>query len=102
MRKIRIIPETGLIVGNDFSNYATMPYHIFIKTFLPRDASYCIVGVKDKADICCYGVGLKDDSVLRDDELNVFISVENLAHWGAQENNNMGWSEPSLLFLSKI
>jgi len=49
MKKIRIIPETGLIVGNDFSNYATMPNDIFIKTFFPHDASYCIVNEKDKA-----------------------------------------------------
>jgi len=101
MKKIRIIPETGLIVGNDFSNYATMPNDIFIKTFFPHDASYCIVNEKDKADICCYGVGLKDDGVLRDDELNVFISVENFAHWGARENNNVGWMNPCYYFYQK-
>ena len=101
MKKVRIIPETGLMVGNDFSNYATMPNHIFIKTFLPHDASYCIVDEKDKTDICCYGVGLKDDRVLRDDELNVFISVENFAHWAARENNQSGWMNECYYFYQK-
>ena len=101
MKKIRIIPETGLMVGKDLSNYATMPPHIFIKTFFPRDGSYCIVGENDKADICCYGVGLKDDKVLRDNELNVFISVENLSYWGARENNNVGWMNPHYYFYQK-
>lgn len=101
MKRIRIIKHTGLFVGNSFKNYATMPEQIFIDKFMPPDCSYCIVGENDEADICCYGVGLNDDTILRDNELNVFVGVENLAHWGDRKNNDIGWCNQNYFFYQK-
>ena len=80
MKKVRIIKKTGLMVGNDFYNYAEMSPYVFLHTFLPQNSTYRLVEENEEANICCYGPGLKDDNVLRDNELNVFISVENLKH----------------------
>ena len=101
MKRVRILKDTGLLVGNDFSEYATMPTEVFIEKFLPRDNSYCIVSENEPADICCYGVGLKDEISLRDNELNVFISVENLEHWGDPTKNIYGRQNEGYHFYKK-
>ena len=101
MKRVRLIDNGGLMVGKTFDDYAMMPPHIFLATFLPQDVSYCWVPPAEPADICCYGVGLKDDSILRDNELNVFVSVENFGRWASRYNNEIGWVNRHYFFYHK-
>ncbi len=101
MKRVRLIDNGGLMVGKIFDDYAMMPPHIFLATFLPQDVSYCWVPPAEPADICCYGIGLKDDSILRDNELNVFVSVENFGRWASPDNNEIGWVNPHYYFYHK-
>ena len=82
MKKIRIVKDSGLTIRPHEKKYFGWPQDVFLKTFFPQDCSYNIVDENEKADIACYGIGLKDDSVLRDDELNVYIGIENAKFWG--------------------
>jgi len=43
MKRVRLIDNGGLMVGKTFDDYAMMPPHIFLATFLPQDVSYCWV-----------------------------------------------------------
>jgi|TARA_B110001450_G_C17624417_1_gene482561 hypothetical protein len=101
MKKVRFLQFQIAKDQNNYQNYADMPKDVFLKTFLPQDCSYCIVNTEEKADICCFGLGVKDDSVLREDELNVFISVENTRHWSARKYNNESWHNPHYYFFNK-
>lgn len=60
------------------SKYYHQPMSQFIEMFLPQDSSYCVVPESETADICMYTIQHTDDDMLRDEELNVFFSVENL------------------------
>ena len=101
MKKVRFLKFQIAKDQNDYQNYANMPKDVFLKTFLPQDCSYCIVNTEEKADICCFSLGVKDDSVLREDELNVFIGLENTRHWSARKYNNVNWHNPHYHFFNK-
>ena len=74
MKKIRFIE---MFVKKNIKNYFEMPEQIFIEQFLPQDSSYCIVDEKEAADLCFYSVQLKNENLLRDNEKNIMISIEN-------------------------
>ena len=80
MKRIRYIKSTGTLVlpEKEITHYYVQPQEQFIEMFLPYDSSYIVVDEKEKADICFYSVQHEDDSILRDDELNIFYSIENL------------------------
>jgi len=99
MKRVRILNRTGLFVGNTFEDYATMTPLVFLDMFFPSEDSYTFVNEDEEADICCYGPDLDDDTVLRNNELNVFISVENLAYWCNPKNCWGGnWSARYLFY----
>jgi hypothetical protein len=50
---------------------------------LPDSFDYIVVDEDKPADICFYSVQLEDESLLREDEINVFFSIENFEYWGA-------------------
>ena len=78
MKRIRFIESSGNLPKEVVSTYYYQPMSQFIEMFLPQDSSYCVVPESDPADICMYSVQHTDDDMLRDKELNVFFSVENL------------------------
>jgi hypothetical protein len=82
MKKIRFIKSSGTLVEKKLTQYVDQPEDQFIEMYLPDGESYEVVNENEKADICFFSVQLEDESLLRDDELNVFFSIENFEHWG--------------------
>lgn len=82
MKKIRFIKSSGTLVEKKLTQYVDQPEDQFIEMYLPDGESYQVVDENEKADICFFSVQLEDESLLRDDELNVFFSIENFEHWG--------------------
>jgi hypothetical protein len=51
----------------------------FLDLFMPSNKEYKIVRENDKADICIVGTQHTNNDLLRDDEINIFFSVENFS-----------------------
>lgn len=87
VKRVRILTGTGLLVGEACGNYAMMPQDLFINKFLPTNYHYQRVHPASPADICCFGELLTDESILREKEFNIFISLENMGYWTRPENS---------------
>ena len=91
MKRIRFIKSSGTLVEPEdkITKYCQQPQHQFIEMFLPNnvDISYVVVDETQPADICFYSVQLEDETLLRENELNVFFSIENLQHWGPRRGH---------------
>ena len=53
----------------------------FIDYFLPTNYQYVIVNDYEKSDITICDIYLENSNELRDDEINILISVENITYW---------------------
>jgi len=53
----------------------------FIDYSLPSKYNYIIVDSNEKSDITIWDIYLEDNSILRDDEINIIFCVENVPHW---------------------
>jgi hypothetical protein len=51
------------------------------KYFLPDKYNYKLVNDNEKSDITIWDIYMKDNSHLKDDEINILICVENVDHW---------------------
>jgi hypothetical protein len=78
--KIRILENTGCFLTPNYS-YFSMPRKQLLDTFLPNKFTYKIVDSQEKADICISSIQLSDKSLLRKEEVNILICVENCKHW---------------------
>jgi hypothetical protein len=78
MKRIRFIENSGNLPKEVVDKYQYQPMSQFIEMFLPQDSSYCVVPQREEADICMYTIQHTDDSLLRDNELNIFFCIENL------------------------
>jgi hypothetical protein len=58
-----------------------MPRTQLMSLFLPHTFSYIIVPHNEPADICICSIQLSDKSLLRKDEINIMICIENCKHW---------------------
>jgi len=85
VKKIRILNNTGLQVLplQDITEFSYQPQDQFLQMFLPKNNNYEVVNENEPADICFYSVQLEDENRLRDNELNVFCSKENITFKGA-------------------
>jgi len=90
MLKVRFSEKSKqLIVSKDEqTNYFELLDTQAIKIFLPDKYNYEIVDEDKAADICIVGIQHTDNSLLRDNEYNIFLSVENFSvgrthykHW---------------------
>ena len=80
MLKVRFLHSSGNIEDNNkINHYADMPKSQFIDMYLPSHRQYQIVDENDKADICIIGTQHTDNSLLKEDELNIFYTVENFS-----------------------
>ena len=70
-----IIAKESLGVKNYFDLVDTQ----FLDIFLPSHRKYTIVNETEEADICIVGTQHTDNSLLRENELNIFFSVENFS-----------------------
>lgn len=90
MLKVRFLEKSKqLIVSKDEQkNYFELLDTQAIEIFLPSKYTYQIVDEDQVADICIVGIQHTDNSLLRANEYNIFLSVENFSvgrthykHW---------------------
>lgn len=79
--KIRILPYGCFLhYSSDHKSYFMMQnYEQLIEYFFPK-IEYKIVNRDEKADICITSIDMDDNSMLKDDEFNIFISIENITN----------------------
>lgn len=75
-KKVRIL-QTGCFL--DPKSYMFMPQ--LFQYFLPSCFNYEIVDKDSQADICIFSICMDDKTLLRKNEINILISIENLSHW---------------------
>jgi hypothetical protein len=79
MLKVKYSQSSGVPAVKEVKKYFDMPEEHFIKLFLPSKYEYEIVDFSSNADICFVSVQHEDNSMLKSDEINIFMSVENMA-----------------------
>jgi hypothetical protein len=81
MLKVRFSENANIVVSekNGIKNYFDLFDTQFLDIFLPSHREYIIVDENEKADICILGTQHTDNSLLREDELNIFFTVENFS-----------------------
>jgi hypothetical protein len=80
MVKIRILEKTGCFLDSDNKSHYQMGKPLFLDMFFPEEKCE-IVPEEEKADICVFSIQLQDKSLLRSDEINILISLENCSNW---------------------
>lgn len=78
--RVRIYEHTGCFLSQK-NAYYYMPKDQLFKIFLPDKYTYKIVGLNEKADICLFSIQLEDKKLLRPDEINILICIENCFQW---------------------
>jgi len=90
MLRVRFVEkEKQLIVSKETqANYFELLDTQALEIFLPGNNQYQIVDESEPADICIVGIQHTDNSLLRPNEYNIFLSVENFSvgrthykHW---------------------
>src|SRR3990172_4675240 len=79
--RVRILYDTGCFIGKAPDNYCRMKLEILQAMFLPKTFQYEFVPEEEAADICIFSIFIQDTSVLRDNEINMLICIENVAWW---------------------
>ena len=81
MLKVRFSEKSKqLIVSeNNIQNYFELIDKQCIDIFLPTHKDYIIVEEHEPADICIVGIQHTDNSLLRENEFNIFLSLENFS-----------------------
>ena len=76
--RVRFSEKEGQLITSSVSKYFEMHDQQCIEQFLPSKYSYTIVDEGEHADICFCGVQHEDNDLLRDNEINILLSMENL------------------------
>ena len=76
--KIRHIASTGTNITDKVNNYFQFTKTQFLQYFFDIDEPIEWVHEDEPADVCVYSIQLNDESMLRDNEVNVFFSIENM------------------------
>ena len=76
--RVRFSQKSVQMITDNVTQYYHMHDRQCIEQFLPRKFDYTIVDESEPADICFCGVQHEDNGLLRDDEINILLSVENL------------------------
>ncbi len=86
--KIRLEPviRTHFLENDSYHKMNSLKQ--FIEYFFPNDYDYIIVDYENKADIAVWNIYLEDNTLLRDNEINILISVENMNHWKFYKHYN--------------
>jgi len=63
----------------NISNYYELEDKQAIEIFLPNKFEYKIVSENEEADICIVGIQHQDNNLLKENEVNVFLSLENFS-----------------------
>jgi hypothetical protein len=78
--KVRVL-ETGCFLMTGENKYSNMPRSQMLELFMPSHFTYKLVNQEEQADICIFSINLKDVKLLRDDEINILICIENCPQW---------------------
>ena len=78
MLKVKYSPSSGTQIVKKVNEYFEMPEEYFIKFLLPNKYDYEIVDFSSNADICFVSVQHEDNNLLKSNEINIFMSVENM------------------------
>lgn len=76
MLRIRILCDGHIV--KKVSNFFHISYELFIYQYLPSKYKYEIVNRDDEADICIINHEHIDNKLLRSNEINILLCVENL------------------------
>lgn len=68
-----------IVSENNVQNYYELIDKQCIDIFLPTHKDYIIVEEYEPADICIVGIQHTDNNLLRENELNIFLSLENFS-----------------------
>jgi hypothetical protein len=68
-----------IVSENNVQNYFELIDKQCIDIFLPPHRKYTIVKEHEPADICIIGIQHTDNTLLRENELNIFLSLENFS-----------------------
>lgn len=79
--KIKILQDACFLQlrEHDKTYFMMQNYNQLIEYFFPK-IDYIIVENQENADICITSNGLSDNSVLSDNQFNIFISIENITN----------------------
>jgi len=95
--KIRFIKTGGTQLVDKVEVYYHFQKDQFLRYFFDIGEELEWVDESQAADICVYGVQMDDESQLRDNEKNLFFSIENMRHWSSRGHykffNNFKWDE---------
>ena len=75
--RFRFSTPSESFVVEKVTEYFHLPIPQFIDIFLPKKYQWLHVSSDQPADVCIVDIQHTDNSILRDNELNVFISIEN-------------------------
>ena len=76
--RVRFSEKKNQLITDNVTRYFEMHDEQCIAQFLPSKFTYTIVDESESADICFCGVQHEDNDLLRDNEINIMLSVENL------------------------
>lgn len=81
MLRVRFCNNADILVKSSIGvqNYFDLIDTQFLDIFLPSHRDYTIVEETEEADICIVGTQHTDNNLLRENELNIFFSVENFS-----------------------
>lgn len=81
MLKVRFLDKYNQLIQEreNIKNYYEYEDTIALKLLFLSLFNYKIVDEKEKADICIVGIQHTDNNLLRDDEINIFLSLENFS-----------------------
>jgi len=78
MLKVKYSPSSGTQIVKKVNEYFEMSEEYFIKFLLPSKYDYEIVDFSSNSDICFVSVQHEDNNLLKSNEINIFMSVENM------------------------
>lgn len=76
--RVRISERNSSDIVSKITKYYQILDTEFINTYLPKKYNYTLVEENEPADICIVGIQHVDNSLLRENEINIVISMENL------------------------
>jgi hypothetical protein len=95
--KIRYIKSGGTQIVDKVDIYYQIQKKQFLEYFFDIGETLTWVDETESADICVYSVQMDDESLLRDNEKNVFFSIENMKYWSYRGHykffNKFKWDE---------
>ena len=95
--KIRHIASTGTNIVDKVNNYFQFTKTQFLQYFFDIDEPIEWVNEDEPADVCVYSIQMNDENMLRDNEVNIFFSIENMKYWAYRGNyqfyNTFKWDE---------